>query len=192
MYEGKIISEREQQELIRLAKQCDPSAFARIYEHYYEDVYNYILHRLAMTSVAEDLTAEVFLKALESIDSYTFRGVPLLAWLFRIARNMVVDYVRGPWPVEVPLKEGLVTEEGAGDVFEREFTQQYLIQALSSLTEDQQDVIVLRIVDGFSVTDVAQILGKSEGAIKSLQRRALDSLSRVLEEISPERNQVFD
>jgi RNA polymerase sigma-70 factor (ECF subfamily) len=92
----------------------------------------------------------------------------------------------------VPLKEGLVTEEGAGDVFEREFTQQYLIQALSSLTEDQQDVIVLRIVDGFSVTDVAQILGKSEGAIKSLQRRALDSLSRVLEEISPERNQVFD
>jgi RNA polymerase sigma-70 factor (ECF subfamily) len=138
--------------------------------------------------VAEDLTAEVFLKALESIDSYTFRGVPLLAWLFRIARNIVADYFRGgAWPVEVSLEEEMVTAEGAGDVFERQFTQQHLIQALGGLTEDQQDVIILRIVDGFSVTDVAQILGKSEGAVKSLQRRALDSLSRVLEEFYPGR-----
>jgi RNA polymerase sigma-70 factor (ECF subfamily) len=192
MYEGQIVSEQEQRELIRLAKECDPSAFARIYEHYYEDIYNYVCHRVPLTSTAEDLTAEVFLKALESIDSYTFRGVPLLAWLFRIARNTVVDYLRGPLPVEVPLQETMVVEEGAGDAFERELTQQHLVQALSNLTEDQQDVVILRIVDGFSVTDVAQILGKSEGAIKSLQRRALDSLNRVLGEFYPGRDLDLD
>jgi RNA polymerase sigma-70 factor (ECF subfamily) len=181
MYEGKIVSEREQRELIRLAKECDPSAFARIYDYFYEDVYNYICHRVAVESVAEDLTAEVFLKALESIDSYTFRGTPLVAWLFRIARNIVIDYWRGPGPTEVPLEEEILhTEEGAEDAFERQFTQQQLVQALSHLTEDQQDVIVLRIVDGFSVMDVAQILDKSETAIKALQRRALGSLNRAL------------
>jgi RNA polymerase sigma-70 factor (ECF subfamily) len=187
MYEGKIVSEREQRELIRLAKECDSSAFARIYDHFYEDVYNYICHRVAVQSVAEDLTAEVFLKALESIDSYTFRGTPLLAWLFRIARNIVIDYMRGPQPIEVPLREEmLLTEEGAEGAFERQFTQQHLIQALSHLTEDQQDVVILRIVDGFSVVDVAQILGKSETAIKALQRRALGSLSRVLGDFFPD------
>lgn len=184
------ISKREQQELIRRAKECDPSAFASIYEYYYEDIYNYIYHRVTGASVAEDLAAEVFLKALESIDSYTFRGLPLNVWLFRIARNLVADYFRrGPWPVEVPLEEGMLPlEEGAEDVFEREITQRQLVRALSNLTDDQQDVVILRLVDEFSVADAAQVLGKSEGAIKSLQRRALDSLNRVLEEFLPERD----
>jgi RNA polymerase sigma-70 factor (ECF subfamily) len=190
MYKGTVLSKREQQELIRRAKECDSSAFAKIYEYYYEDVYNYIYHRVPGASVTEDLTAEVFLRVLESIDSYTFRGVPLAVWLFRIARNLIADYFRrGPGLVEVPLKEGVLPPEaGADDVFERELTQQQLVRALSNLTEDQQDVIILRFVDGFSATDVAQILGKSKGAIHSLQHRALNSLNRVLEELFPDQD----
>ena len=190
----KIISKQEERELIERAKECDSSAFARLYEHYYQDIYNYIYFRVPDVSQAEDLTSEVFIKVLESIDSFTFRGFPFSSWLYRIARNMMVDYFRSHQePVDLPLEEGVLpAERDTSDVFDRELTQQQLAQALSNLTEDQQQVIILRFVDGLSNTDMAQVLGKSEGAIKSLQYRALSSLSRFLEEFFLERNQVFD
>jgi RNA polymerase sigma-70 factor (ECF subfamily) len=184
MYREEELSKQEQRDLIRRAKECDSSAFASIYEYYYEDIYNYIYHRSPSISVAEDLTAEVFLKALDSIATFTFRGVPLKVWLLRIARNLIADYFRrGPGMTEVPLEEETFSPEaGAEDAFERELTQQRLAQALSSLTEEQQEVVILRFVDGISAADVAQVLGKSRGAVHSLQHRALSSLNRVLEE----------
>ncbi len=191
------ISEQEHRELIERAKEGDSSAFAALYEYYYADIYNFIYHRVGNVQFAEDLTAEVFLKALESIDSFTFRGIPFPAWLFRLTRNLMIDYSRThPEPLEMtlPLEEGVLpTAEGrADDVYERKLTRRKMLQALNHLTEEQRDVVVLKFVEGFSNTDVAQILGKSEGAIKSLQHRALDSLSRIWEEVSAERNQVFD
>jgi RNA polymerase sigma-70 factor (ECF subfamily) len=182
MYERKI-SNQEQRELIRRAKECDPSAFARIYEHYYQDIYNFVYYRSPSTHVAEDLTSEVFLRALESIDSYVFRGVPLSAWLFRIARTTVALYYRDqPKPTTLPLKEELLpTEAGPDDVFDMGLTKKQLAQALSKLTEEQQEVIILKFVDELSNAEVGQVLGKSEGAVKSLQHRALSSLNRVLE-----------
>ena len=104
----------------------------------------------------------------------------------------MVDYFRSHQePVDLPLEEGVLpAESGPGDVLETELTQQQLARALSSLTEDQQEVIILRFVDGLSPTDVAQVLGKSEGAIKSLQHRALGSLNRFLEDVSSESNQA--
>jgi RNA polymerase sigma-70 factor (ECF subfamily) len=179
----KIISKQEERELIKRAKECDSSAFARLYEHYYQDIYDYIYFRVPDASLAEDLTSEVFIKVLESIDSFTFRGFPFSSWLFRIARNLMVDYFRSqPRPVDLPLKEELLpVEVSPSDIFERKLTQQQLAQALSNLTEDQQEVIILRFVDGLSNTDVAQVLGKSERAIRSLQYRALSSLNRFLE-----------
>jgi len=189
MYEREI-SKQEQRELIRRAKEYDPSAFARIYEHYYQDIYNFVCYRVPGTHVAEDLTSDVFLKALESIDSYAFRGVPISAWLFRIARNTVALYYRDqPASTALSLNEELLpVEVDPSDVFERELTQKQLAQALGNLTEDQQEVIILRFVDGLSNAEVGQVLGKSEGAIKSLQYRALGSLNRVLEECFPERS----
>jgi len=183
MYEREI-SKREQRELIRRAKECDPSAFARIYERYYQDIYNYIYYRVkGNIHLAEDLTSEVFLKALESIASFTFRGIPISAWLFRIARTMLAQYFRKETgAVDLPLEEEVLpTEVGPSEIFERELTQQQLARALSNLTEEQQDVIILKFVDGLSNAEVAQILGKSEGAIKSLQHRALNTLNRILE-----------
>jgi len=186
------ISKQEERELIKRAKECDSSAFARLYECYYQDIYSYVYFRLPDASQAEDLTSEVFIRVLESIDSFTFRGLPFSSWLFRIARNMMVDYFRSHQePVDLPLEEGVLpAESGPGDVLETELTQQQLARALSSLTEDQQEVIILRFVDGLSPTDVAQVLGKSEGAIKSLQHRALGSLNRFLEDVSSESNQA--
>jgi RNA polymerase sigma-70 factor (ECF subfamily) len=192
MYRGKELSQQEQRDLIRRAKECDSSAFASIYECYYEDIYNFIYHRVTSIPVAEDLAAEVFLKALDSIASFTFRGVPLKVWLFRIARNLIADYFRrGPGLAEVPLslEEGAIAPEaGADDVFERKLTQQQLVRALSSLSEDQQEVVILRFVDGLPPADVAQIMGKSKGSIHSLQHRALSSLNRFLEEFFVERD----
>jgi RNA polymerase sigma-70 factor (ECF subfamily) len=190
----KTVSKQEERELIKRAKECDSSAFARLYECYYQDIYNYIYFRLPDASRAEDLTSEVFIKVLESIDSFTFRGFPFSSWLFRIARNMMVDYFRSHQePVELPLEEEVLpAERGPSDVFERELTQQQLVRALGNLTEDQQQVIILRFVDGLSNTEAAQVLGKSEGAIKSLQYRALNSLNRFLEEAFPDKTQAFD
>jgi len=187
MYEREI-PVQEQRELIRRAKECDPSAFAALYEHYYQDVYNYIYHRVANVQLAEDLTSEVFLKVLESIDSFTFRGIPFSVWLFRLARNLVIDYFRThPTPVEVPLEEELLSSEGGADIeLERKATRQQLLKALSNLTEDQQEVIILKFMEGFSNTDVAKIVGKSEGAVKSLQHRALSALNRIWAKVSPE------
>lgn len=187
MYEREI-PKREQRQLIKRAKECDSSAFASLYEHYYEDIYHYIYYRTPTTSVAEDLTAEVFLKVLESIDSFTFRGIPLSAWLFRIARSVVADYFRQePKQVEVPLTEGMLPPEaGADETFERELDQKQLGRALDNLTEDQREVIILKFVEGLSNSEVAQILEKSEGAIKSLQHRALNSLNRVWGEVAPD------
>ncbi len=186
----QILSEQEERELIKRAKECDSSAFAKLYEHYYQDIYNYIYYRVPNDALAEDLTSEVFMKVLESIDSFTFRGFPFSSWLFRIAKNLTIDYYRShPEPVELPLEEGaLPVGEGPSDVFEKELTQQQLAQALSSLTEDQQQVIILKFVDRLSNADAAQILDKSEGAIKSLQYRALNSLNRHLEEAFPDRS----
>jgi len=183
MYEREI-SKQEELELIRRAKECDPSAFAEIFEYYYQDVYNYIYHKVANVHLAEDLASDVFLKVLESIDSFSFRGIPLAMWLLRIARNLMVDHFRGqPKTSDLPLKEDLLpTEVGPSDVFETKLTRQQLVRAFSDLTEEQQDVIILKFVDGLDNTEVAQVLGKSEGAIKSLQHRALVSLNRVLED----------
>jgi RNA polymerase sigma-70 factor (ECF subfamily) len=186
----RVISPQEQRELVRRAKECDPTAFARIYEHYYQDIYSFVYNRVPGARVAEDLTSDVFLKALESIDSYSFRGVPLNAWLFRIARTTVALYYRNrPASTELSLEEELLPTEGdPSDVLETGLTHRQLAQALSNLTEDQQEVIILRFVEGLSIPEVGQVLGKSRGAIKSLQHRALNSLNRVLEEVFPDRS----
>ncbi|MFQ6058725.1 MAG: sigma-70 family RNA polymerase sigma factor [Anaerolineae bacterium] len=176
---------QDDRELIGRAKEYDPAAFAQIYERYYQGIYNYVYYRVGDPSLAEDLVADVFLKVMEGIESFTFRGVPFSAWLYRIANNLVIDYFRRqPRQPELALEEGqLAVEGGPVEALERSLTQEELARALRGLTEDQRQVIILKFVDGLSNTEVAQILGKTEGAIKSLQHRALASLSRILGEV---------
>lgn len=175
---------QEEHDLIRKAQSYDPDAFGAIYERFYNGVYRYIFYRVGEQSLAEDLTMEVFVKAMEAIDTYSFRGVPFSAWLYRIASNLVVDHFRRqPSQMAVSLEEKLVASlEHPTGVLESEFAHHQLRRALSELTDDQQQVVILKFVDGLSNLEVAQILGKTEGAVKSLQHRALASLGRVLGE----------
>ncbi len=168
-------------DLISRAQDFDPEAFGEIYERYYTGVYKYIYYRVGEQHLAEDLTMEVFLKIMEAIDGFTFRGVPFSAWLYRIASNLVIDHFRRQSTAPMSLEERLVAEsDHPRQQIESEFTHQALRRALAELTEDQQQVIILKFVDGLSNQEVAQVLGKTEGAVKSLQHRALASLGRVL------------
>ncbi len=170
-----------EQDLIRRAQDFDPEAFGEIYERYYGGVYKYIYYRVGEQHLAEDLTMEVFLKIMEAIDGFSFRGVPFSAWLYRIASNLVIDHFRRQAAAPMALEERLVAEgDHPRQRIESEFTHQALRRALGELTEDQQQVIILKFVDGLSNQEVAQVLGKTEGAVKSLQHRALASLGRVL------------
>jgi RNA polymerase sigma-70 factor (ECF subfamily) len=187
---GAVVTEqtappvRAEHELVRRAQEYDPEAFGEIYERYYNGVYKYIYYRVGDQHLAEDLTMEVFVKTMEAIDGFTFRGVPFSAWLYRIASNLVVDHFRRqPAAPALELEERLVSEPGSvRQQMDAEFTHQALRRAVADLTEDQQQVIILKFVDGLSNQEVAHVLGKSEGAIKSLQHRALASLGRVLGE----------
>lgn len=168
--------------LVGRAQAGDPEAFAEIYEQHQSAVYRYVRYRVGDTETAEDLTGEVFVRVVEGMEDFVYRGRPLLAWLYTIARNVVIDHQRrSALSVMLPLEEQLVASKvRVEDAAERELTRERLAAALTHLTEDQRRVILLKFIEGMSNRQVAQTLGKSVGAVKSLQHRALAALKRVL------------
>ncbi|MDY6875123.1 MAG: sigma-70 family RNA polymerase sigma factor [Chloroflexota bacterium] len=169
--------------LIQRAKEGDPAAFAEIYDQHQPAVYRYIFYRVDDVATAEDLTSEVFVRLVGKVDHFTYRGRPLLAWLYTIARNLVTDYRRRAGrAIMLPLDEQLVAEtDDLGRAAERGFAQRRLAAALTHLTEDQRQVIILKFIEGLNNAEVALVLGKPVGAVKSLQHRALLALRRILE-----------
>lgn len=173
------------QELVRRAQARDQSAFAALYEHYSPKIRSYLYYHLnGHAAEAEDLTNEVFVKVLEKIHAYEFRGLPFSAWLYRIAHNHLVDHVRSrpkqqPVPIEVCQE---MHEEGAQRELENALTAEDLKAALVDLTEEQRQVIILRFVQGLNTIETAAIMGKSEGAVKKLQARGLLMLKKILSE----------
>ena len=170
--------------LIQQAKKGDPSAFAEIYDRHQPAIYRYIFYQVDDSATAEDLTSEVFVRLVEKIDRFTYRGRPLLAWLYTIARNLVTDYHRRagrllPLPLDERLVAGTDVPE---ETIEHRLAQRRLAAAVARLTEDQRQVILLKFVEGLDNETTAQTLGKSVGAVKSLQHRALAALRRILEQ----------
>ena len=177
------MSELDEAKLIERAKDGDTSAFAQIYDQHQPAIYRYICYRVGDDAVAEDLTSEVFVRLVESIDHFTYRGRPLLAWLYTIARNLVNDHHRRCGrsqlvPLDETLKADAVNPEAAANCV---LDQQRLADALEKITEGQRQVIVLRFLEGLDNRTVAQIMNKSYGAVKALQHRGLAALRRVLE-----------
>ncbi|MSP11748.1 MAG: sigma-70 family RNA polymerase sigma factor [Chloroflexi bacterium] len=171
----------EEEELIRRAKAYETNAFSEIYDRYYQSIFTYIYYRVDDTLVAEDLAAEVFVKALEAIHSFIFRGVPFSAWLYRIAGNLVIDHYRRRPNAVIGLDESFPARgDGLHEDVEKRLTREALRSALKILTGEQQQVVVLKFVDGLSNAEVAEIMGKSEGAIKALQHRAIVALGRIM------------
>ena len=130
---------------------------------------------------AEDVTQQVFLKALRSISSFKWKGVPFSAWLFRLAHNQVVDYFRSKKKAAMPLDESLVSnDDSPQEKAELKFDVERLLRATDRLTQAQREVISLRFAGGMSVAEVAVVMGRSQGAVKALQHSAILTLRKRL------------
>jgi RNA polymerase sigma-70 factor (ECF subfamily) len=182
--------EAEERRLIEAA-QSDPARFADVYENYFELVYAYVARRVRNRDEAEDLTAEVFRKALASLPRFKWRGAPFATWLFRIASNMIADRSKRV-AKEVPFDEpGATGRGGRAQVSKGADTSQQkdledserralLFQLVAELAEDQGRVLVLRFAEEKSIREIAGALGRSEGAVKQLQFRALENLRKSI------------
>jgi RNA polymerase sigma-70 factor (ECF subfamily) len=172
--------------LVDLARQGDAEAFGQLYDHYLPSVYRFIYYRVSGAALAEDLTSETFFRALRSITTFTWQGKDFGAWLMTIARNIVVDHHKSARTrLESPTAEFIDRQETAANPEERvveELTHDVLRATLSELPAEQQECLVLRFLEGFSINETARVLEKSEGAVKQLQLRALRSLARRLPE----------
>jgi RNA polymerase sigma-70 factor, ECF subfamily len=174
----------ELHEVVERAKAGDSAAFATLYERFQPEIYRYLARHLgAHRHEAEDLTAEVFLKVFERLQGYEFRGLPFSAWLFRIARNHLIDHVRArpKRPVGSIEDEPEIAELGAQKTLDRSLDRMELARALRRLTDEQRQVVVLRFLEGRSTAETAAAMGKTEDAVKKLQARGLLHLRRVLE-----------
>ncbi|OGO30886.1 MAG: RNA polymerase subunit sigma-70 [Chloroflexi bacterium RBG_16_56_11] len=168
--------------LVRRAQQRDQVALTQLYEENFERIYRYIALKIGDRTEAEDMTQQVFLKAIQSISSYKWKGMPFSSWLYRIAHNQIVDYLRkkSRRPT-VPLEKVDVSDsDDPGRQAERKLEIEELAVATRKLTKAQQEVISLRFAGGLSVAEVARTMGRSEGAVKALQHSAILALRKVL------------
>ncbi|HET8826805.1 MAG TPA: sigma-70 family RNA polymerase sigma factor [Terriglobales bacterium] len=158
--------------LLIQAAQRDPLRFAELYENNFERVYAFVVYRLRDRAEAEDLTAEVFHRALAGIQNFEWRGVPFVAWLLGIAAKVLADrWERLGKRQEVPVDE--LEQAGIDAAIEQ---RAMLFQLVDALPPDQRQVILRRFIDQRNVREIAREMGRSEGAIKQLQFRALQTL----------------
>ncbi len=160
-----------EQALVEAAKK-DPSGFAALYEAHFERIYAFVVRRVRDRSIAEDLTAEVFRHALAAIGGFEWRGVPFASWLYRIAANEIADYVSRAARERGSIAAGEPTHDEIGGSEHRAT----LFRLVDTLPPDQRRVIVMRFAEERSIRDIAEDLGRSEGAVKQLQWRALQTL----------------
>jgi RNA polymerase sigma-70 factor (ECF subfamily) len=175
---------QKEENLVREAVNGDQEAFARLYEVHFDRIYRYVYLKIGDRAEAEDITQQVFLSALRSITSFKWQGTPFTAWLFRIAHNQIVDYLRRKTrrPVLMDIDETL--PGGGGDpehMVELSLNIERLSEATRHLTRAQQEVLSLRFAGGLSIEEVSRVMGKKPGAIKALQHAAVVALRKLLE-----------
>ncbi|MFE9653936.1 ECF subfamily RNA polymerase sigma factor, BldN family [Micromonospora sp. NPDC006431] len=174
--------------LVERAQAGESEAFGLIYDRYVDTVFRFVYFRVGNRQLAEDLTSDTFLRALKRIGSFTWQGRDLGAWLVTIARNLVADHFKsGRYRLEVTTGDVLDADredrgpEGSPEAAVVEhITNVALLTAVKQLNPEQQECIVLRFLQGFSVAETARAMGKNEGAIKALQYRAVRALARLL------------
>ncbi len=173
--------------LVERAKAGEAEAFGLIYDRYVDTVFRFVYFRVGNRQLAEDLTADTFVRALKRIGSFTWQGRDLGAWLVTIARNLVADHFKsGRYRLEVTTGDVLDADredrgpEGSPEAAVVDhITNVALLTAVKQLNPEQQECIVLRFLQGFSVAETAHTMGKNEGAIKALQYRAVRALARL-------------
>jgi RNA polymerase sigma-70 factor, ECF subfamily len=171
-------------ELVERAQSGEAEAFGRLYDQYCDTVYRYIYYRVGGKATAEDLTSETFLRALRRIGTFTWQGRDFGAWLVTIARNLVADHFKSSrFRLEVTTGEMLdanEVERSPEDSVLESLSNAALLDAVGRLNPQQQECVTLRFLQGLSVAETARVMGKNEGAIKTLQYRAVRTLARLL------------
>jgi RNA polymerase sigma-70 factor (ECF subfamily) len=170
--------------LVRLAQEGSADAFGELYRIYCDTVFRYIYYRVSTRALAEDLTSETFVRALRRITTFSWQGRDFGAWLVTIARNLVADYFKSSrHRMEVSTGEMLDSNEveaSPEDSVLEHLSNEALLDAVHRLNDQQRECVTLRFLQGLSVAETADIMGKNEGAIKTLQYRAVRTLARLL------------
>jgi RNA polymerase sigma-70 factor, ECF subfamily len=172
--------------LVDLARRGDNEAFGQLYDFYQPSVYRFVYYRVATSQLAEDLTSDTFFRALRAISSFQWQGKDFGAWLMTIARNLVVDHYKSARSrLETSMPSVGEREETAPTPEQhvvQTLTNELLRAKLAELPGDQQECLVLRFLNSYSIAETAKVLGKSDGAVKQLQLRAIRNLARLMPE----------
>jgi RNA polymerase sigma-70 factor (ECF subfamily) len=173
-------------ELVAAAQQGDQNAFGQLYDRYVDVVFRFVLFRVGDRPLAEDLTSETFLRALRRISSVSYQGRDVGAWFVTIARNLVLDHVKSSrYRLEMTTADILdssADDRGPEQEVVEEATATELMRCVAQLGRDQQECIMLRFMQGLSVSETASVMGRNEGAVKALQHRAVRRLAQLLPE----------
>jgi len=184
--EGVIVAEFTEDTVLVRAVQGDQEAFSALYEQYVGRIYNYVLYRTGNPSDAEDITARVFHRALKHIQRYQFQGVPFSAWLYRIAHNLVANWHRDrSRRQEIPITETPIVAKDAPPEVSLVQTQEQeaLLKLIRGLPAERQTLLILKFVEHLSNAEIGEIMGRSEGAVKSLYHRTLTALRDQVEDV---------
>lgn len=177
--------QQDEREIVARAQARDAEAFGLIYEAYFDKIFRYISIKTGNRTEAEDLTQQVFIKAMGSINSYKVRGeIPFSAWLYRIAHNQIVDSLRKRSrrpTVELDETMPLPSNDNPAAETELKMESQELMAATNKLTPAQRDVIALRFGAELPIAEVARLTGRSEGAVKAMQHSAVAALRRLMD-----------
>jgi len=171
--------------LVELAQRGDRDALEELYLIHFDRIYSYLHVSVGNKHDAEDLTTQTFLRMLEAIGKFRWQSAPFSAWLFRIAHNLAMDHFRASrrWQPEEEVPEPEVDESNTAETGALEsIGRKSMLELIDDLSTDQQQVLTLKFVFNFSNGEAATILGKSEGAVKSLQHRALATLHKKLDQ----------
>ena len=172
------LSVQEEATLVARAKRGDEAAISQLYRQYAPGIYGYVASRVSDPALADDLTSEVFLRALEGLDRFEYRGIAISAWLYRIAHDRIADHFRrqAQRPT-IPLQDDLLpAHNGIDQEVDERLQVSQVAEAIEQLTAEQHQVILLRFVAGLKLKEIAYVMDKSTDAIKMLQLRALTRL----------------
>lgn len=173
----------EERKLIKKAMVGEAEAFGLLYDYYLPKIYRFVLIKVGHREEAEDLSHQVFLQAWQGIREYDDRGYPFSSWLYRIARNAIIDYYRKNkqlMSLDDPVSLELAEESNLNDKIAASLDFERTIAALKQLKPIEQEVIIMRFIEELSITETAAAVNKTEGAVKLIQHRALQRLKKIL------------
>ncbi len=181
-------TELDDKDLVALAKE-NKAAFGELYERYLPKIYSYVYYRTGNVHDAEDLTAKVFFRALSHIDNFVEKGAPFQAWLYRIAHNLVANWHRDRSRRKIIALDDYVADslksEAPDRLTEESEERNQLLEAVRRLPEDRQQLLLLKFVEQMSNAEIGTIMGRTEGAIKSLYHRTLLALREDMNQMPP-------